>query len=374
MRLTFDQDGKIVEPAVTQTVESGSDDRRTVREIYEHYKPIVKDLVLADESYRNACINSDQQEADIEGRAAVHRAALTIQDPAFMRQYFDHLAFHNRLHQEIVDETYPILSQPQQEQDSQDVDTVPYNFELEYRQLSRMKADCDYFLGAGGRHEKHLSGGGSVEKQIAKMRELYDAVSEKPEWLTAEDIDRYEQRMTTPEQGREWPVSPVTLYRDLLDMVDREINRGGWLYEQLRDRNNDYDGAKEALDGELYAYVKHVASGYPDIMAAYHTLPKFREWLIEDLMERNYQDVSLDPRDAPDRHSSDADTPEWAQGAPPRPKPQYETWSAKGPIRRQAPALDGPPAEHPEAVRRYTPRRKRCRNLPARVCWSSRNR
>ena len=211
-----------------------------------------------------------------------------------------------------------------------------------------MKADCDYFLGAGGRNEKHLSAGGSVEQQIAKMRELYDAVSEKPEWLTAEDIDRYEQRMTTPEQDREWPVSPVTLYRDLLDMVDHEINRGGWLYEQLRDRNNDYDSAKEALDGELYAYVKHVAGGYPDIMAAYHTLPKFREWLIEDLMERNYQDVALDPRDAPDRHSSDADAPEWAQGAPPTPKPQYETWSAKGPIKRQDPAQDISPAGHLE--------------------------
>ena len=348
VRLTFDQDGKAVETAAAQAAENIIDDKSTVREIYEHYKPIVKDLVLADEAYRNACINSDQQEADIEGRAAVHRAALTIQDSAFMRQYFDHLAFHNRLHQEIVDETYPILSQSQQEQDSQDVDTVPYNFELEYRQLSRMKADCEYFLGAGGRHEKHLSGGGSVEKQIAKMRELYNAVSEKPEWLTAEDIDRYEQRMTTPEQGREWPVSPATLYRDLLDMVDHEINRGGWLYEQLRDRNNDYDGAKEALDSELYAYVKHVADGYPDIMAAYHTLPKFREWLIEDLMERNYQDVSLDQRDAPDRHSRDADAPEWAKGAPPTPKPQYETWSAKGPIKRPEPTTAVPSAGHSE--------------------------
>ncbi len=45
------------------------------------------------------------------------------------------------------------------------------------------------------------------------MRELYDAVPQKPEWLTAEDIDRYEQRMTAPEQGIEWAVSPVTLYR-----------------------------------------------------------------------------------------------------------------------------------------------------------------
>ncbi|CAN4022833.1 Neu5Ac permease, partial [Dysosmobacter welbionis] len=61
----------------------------------------------------------------------------------------------------------------------------------------RLKADCDYFLGAGGRAEKHLWAG-NVREQIAKMRELYDALPEKPEWLTMEDIDRYAQRMEPP--------------------------------------------------------------------------------------------------------------------------------------------------------------------------------
>ncbi len=63
-----------------------------------------------------------------------------------------------------------------------------------YQLLSRLKADCDYFLGAGGRAEKHLWAG-NVGEQIAKMRELYNALPEKPEWLTQEDIDHYAQRM-----------------------------------------------------------------------------------------------------------------------------------------------------------------------------------
>ncbi|MBS6365969.1 MAG: N-6 DNA methylase, partial [Clostridiales bacterium] len=67
----------------------------------------------------------------------------------------------------------------------------------DYMLLSRLKADCDYFLGAGGRAEKHLWAG-NVREQIAKMRELYDALPEKPEWLTMEDIDRYAQRMEPP--------------------------------------------------------------------------------------------------------------------------------------------------------------------------------
>ena len=76
-------------------------------------------------------------------------------------------------------------------------ETVPYNYEHEYRLLSRMKRDCDNFLGTGGRAEKHLWAG-NVREQIAKMRELYVALPDELEWLTMEDIDRYAQRMEPP--------------------------------------------------------------------------------------------------------------------------------------------------------------------------------
>ena len=170
--------------------ESSLEGKPTVRELHDHYVPIIKNLVLNDVAYQNACANSDRENAYLEGKAAVERAAQTlVDDLTFLRLYSDHTAFHNRLHREVIDETYPMLSQPQQE-----LDSVPYNFEFEYRQLSRLKSDCEYFLGAGQRHGKHLSEGG-IEAQIAKMRELYDAVPDKPEWLTAEDIDRYEAEM-----------------------------------------------------------------------------------------------------------------------------------------------------------------------------------
>ena len=91
----------------------------------------------------------------------------------------------------------PALEEPVEE-------TVPYNYEHEYLLLSRLKADCDYFLGAGGRAEKHLWAG-NVSGQIAKMRELYDTLPEKPEWLTMEDIDRYESQMTAPVREEEAP-------------------------------------------------------------------------------------------------------------------------------------------------------------------------
>ena len=63
-----------------------------------------------------------------------------------------------------------------------------------YRLLSRCKADCDYYLGYGNRQDKWLWGNNPAD-HIAKMRELYEAVPEKPEWLTADQIDDYAKKM-----------------------------------------------------------------------------------------------------------------------------------------------------------------------------------
>lgn len=72
------------------------------------------------------------------------------------------------------------------------IQTRDYSFE--YQLLDRLRTDCNYFLGAGGRNEKHLWAG-RVYDQIKKMRELYDTLPEKPEWLTKEAIDDYASRM-----------------------------------------------------------------------------------------------------------------------------------------------------------------------------------
>ena len=97
----------------------------TVREIFDQYKPVIKNLVLADAAYQNACRNSDKEMAIIEGDAAVKRAALTITEPDFMRLYYDMSDFRYRLHREIIDETYPALSRPQQEVQAPDLSGLP---------------------------------------------------------------------------------------------------------------------------------------------------------------------------------------------------------------------------------------------------------
>lgn len=71
---------------------------------------------------------------------------------------------------------------------------IPSPFEFDYMLLDRCKQDCEYFLKYGFGYEGHLWAG-SVSGQIAKMRELYNKVSPKPEWISEEDINDYGERM-----------------------------------------------------------------------------------------------------------------------------------------------------------------------------------
>ena len=112
----------------------------------------------------------------------------------------------------------------------------------DYRLLSRLKDDCDYFLGAGGRAEKHLWAG-NVREQIAKMRELYAALPDEPEWLTMEDIDRYAQRMEPPYE--------VVVYHHFENGVDERLD-----YQTLAEAEQAAQkyvaGTMEGEDGFAY--------------------------------------------------------------------------------------------------------------------------
>jgi len=121
-------------------------------------------------------------------------------------------------------------------------EAMPSGHGDEYRLLGRLKADCDYFLGAGGRAEKHLWAG-NVREQIAKMRELYAALPDEPEWLTMEDIDRYAQRMEPPFE--------VVVYHHFENGVDERLD-----YQTLAEAEQAAQkyvaGTMEGEDGFAY--------------------------------------------------------------------------------------------------------------------------
>ena len=245
-----------------ETAKAGSDElpafssaaspQPTVKELFAQYKQTVGDALMKDATFGNACRNSDRENAFLEGAEAIRRIVSESGDLRLAKLYYDMPAFHTRLHQELLGETYPKLAGGDSADRSGD-----------YALLDRLRADCDYFLGAGGRSEKHLWAG-SVYAQIKKMRELYDALPGKPEWLTAEAIDRYAAQMAAPYQ--------VAAYHhfengfdDKLDyqtLEEAEAAAQGYVAGTMEEDGFAYDGAA-VYDAETHQCLR-VYGDYPD--------------------------------------------------------------------------------------------------------------
>jgi hypothetical protein len=65
--------------------------------------------------------------------------------------------------------------------------------EFEYMLLGRLKSDCEYFLGYGCGSSRLWAA--TVEEHIVKMKELWNLLPVKPEWLSMEQIEKYEKEM-----------------------------------------------------------------------------------------------------------------------------------------------------------------------------------
>ena len=100
---------------------------------------------------------------------------------------------------------------------------------FQYQLLDRLRSDCDYFLGAGKRNEKHLWAG-NIQAQLSKMRELYNTVPDKPEWLTEQNLEHYEREMAglepeivgmdTVKEQEAVPAKPALDEEEISDLVD----------------------------------------------------------------------------------------------------------------------------------------------------------
>ena len=231
---------------------SAASPQPTVKELFAQYKQTVGDALMKDATFGNACRNSDRENAFLEGVEAIRRIVSESGDLRLAKLYYDMPAFHTRLHQELLGETYPKLAGGDSADRSGD-----------YALLDRLRADCDYFLGAGGRSEKHLWAG-SVYAQIKKMRELYDALPEKTEWLTAEAIDRYAAQMAAPYQVAAYH-HIENGFDDKLDyqtLEEAEAAAQGYVAGTMEEDGFAYDGAA-VYDAETHQCLR-VYGDYPD--------------------------------------------------------------------------------------------------------------
>ena len=71
-----------------------------------------------------------------------------------------------------------------------------YEARFRYMMLSRMKQDCDYYLGYGGRSANHLWAGNEFN-QIMNMKALWETFKpeDNPEWLTKDELKDYASQM-----------------------------------------------------------------------------------------------------------------------------------------------------------------------------------
>ena len=66
--------------------------------------------------------------------------------------------------------------------------------EMKYQLLRRMQSDCKYYLGFGNRSPKRLWSGNEKD-HITDMKEIYNNLEIKPEWITIEEINKYGELM-----------------------------------------------------------------------------------------------------------------------------------------------------------------------------------
>jgi len=63
-----------------------------------------------------------------------------------------------------------------------------------YMLLSRLQSDCEYFLNWGHRSINNLYYK-DVNKHIEEMKNLWNSLLIKPEWLSYEEIENYQKEM-----------------------------------------------------------------------------------------------------------------------------------------------------------------------------------
>ena len=86
------------------------------------------------------------------------------------------------------------------------------------------------------------------------------------------------------------------------------------IYPYLRDRNVDADEAEKELRNKIDELLEQNAKTAPLYLEASQNWENFKDWLVEDIFQRTYQDVITDRRDAVALYQDSKDAPQWVRG------------------------------------------------------------
>lgn len=73
--------------------------------------------------------------------------------------------------------------------------TTYYRQQHNYMMLDRLRCDCEYYLNYGGRDADHALYYHNEQRHIDAMRQFWNELEVKPEWLTMEQINEYASKM-----------------------------------------------------------------------------------------------------------------------------------------------------------------------------------
>ena len=86
------------------------------------------------------------------------------------------------------------------------------------------------------------------------------------------------------------------------------------IYPYLRDRDVDADEAEKELRNKIDELLERNAKTAPQYLEASQNWENLKDWLVEDIFQRTYQDVITDRRDAVALYQDSKDAPQWVRG------------------------------------------------------------
>lgn len=128
---------------------------------------------------------------------------------------------------------------------------------FKYQILDRMRTDCEYYLGYGGRCANHLWAGNEVE-QIKYMKAIWKSFEEnkKPQWLKYWQILEYEKKMVKQDKkDGTWLVGYITVDKILVcSYTSNNINESkAKMKEVIKYWEHLGNDAKISIDYTRYA-------------------------------------------------------------------------------------------------------------------------
>ncbi|MHB1314584.1 MAG: DEAD/DEAH box helicase family protein [Christensenellales bacterium] len=121
--------------------------------------------------------------------------------------------------------------------------------------------------------------------------------------------------LITSENESEQPdetLSPRKLYQTYLPQMLDGIRKDA-VYPFLRDSDTDVESAQAEIEGTLDRIALSMRNEHAQFYEAYSALPQFREWLVEDVFQRTYQDYTTEKWDSVTIHADDPNAPEWVR-------------------------------------------------------------